>query len=86
MAEYSKKKRQFLAIVHTMVGAVASHRSSHWGVCYETLGKAYNVTEAELLHQHGRISDKAREFILYQMRIINERPVWYEGEDINREE
>lgn len=47
----------------------------------DTLGKAWKVTDRELQHQKGNISDKALDFINYQFYLTKTKPVWYEGAD-----
>ena len=80
-----KKKASFVHIVGIMTPIIATEQGSMSDRIFDVLGKAWKVTDTELMHQHGNVSKKAKEFIYYQLYITANKPVWYQGAEINRD-
>jgi hypothetical protein len=85
----TKKQKKFVHVVGVLVPLVVEWVADGKVLPIDTaacVAKAWSVTDRELSHTHGKVSDKAVEFIYYQLYITDDKPVWYEGANTNRDE
>ena len=69
-----KKKGKFISIVHTLIHIMAiRHPKFDIEDVANVLGKAYKVQEEDLITYKGALSDKALEFIEYQLHITDKK-------------
>lgn len=85
-----KKELKFRYIVAAalpiIINKYAKPNQSNLNMMFDVLGKTLSVTEEELNVGKTPMSERAKDFLLYQFYITNERPYWYQGAQIKREQ
>ena len=80
-----KKKLQFIEMVHTLCILYQNKYNIPIYKLATVMGKSYKVTATDMLHHVGNLSDKALDFVNYQLYLTDERPDWYTGPDLTQE-
>lgn len=76
-----KKKTKFVSLVHTLIHIMAVRYPQFKIEDIATvIGKAHGIEEADLTKGSMRMSDRALEFIRYQLHMTDVKPFWYTGE------